>query len=58
MTDFSKKSDKDLHKMLREKREELRKIRFGVAQKRDPQAHANTRKEIAQIMTELTSRTK
>ncbi len=58
MTDFSKKSDKDLNKALREKREELRKIRFGVAEKRDPKAHKNSRKEIAQMLTELNSRTK
>lgn len=57
MTDFAKKSDKDLSKMLREKREELRKIRFGVAEKRDPKAHRNLRKEIAQMLTELNNRT-
>ncbi len=58
MTDFSKKSDKDLNKTLREKREELRKVRFGVAEKRDPKAHKNLRKEVARMLTELNSRTK
>ena len=58
MTDFAKKSDKDLNKTLREKREELRKIRFGVAQKRDPKAHRNIRKDVARMLTELNSRTK
>ena len=58
MTDFAKKSDKELNKALREQREELRKIRFGVAQKRDPKAHANIRKDIARMLTELNGRTK
>ena len=57
MNDFAKKTDKDLNKTLREKREDLRKIRFGVAEKRDPKAKRNIRKEIARVLTELNSRT-
>jgi len=58
MNDFAKKSDKDLNKTLREKREALRKIRFGVSEKRDPKALRNIKKDVARILTELTSRTK
>ncbi|XKT75223.1 MAG: 50S ribosomal protein L29 [Patescibacteria group bacterium UBA2103] len=58
MTDLAKKNDKDLNKLLREKQEDIRKIRFGVAEKKDPKAHKNVRKEIARIKTELNSRTK
>jgi ribosomal protein L29 len=58
MSDLAKKSDKDLSKMLREKREDLRKIRFGVAEKRDPKAHRNLRKDIARTLTEVNNRTK
>ena len=58
MEEFKKKSDKDLEKLLREKREELRKIRFNVAEKRNPKARRDTKKDIARIMTELALRAK
>jgi ribosomal protein L29 len=57
MNDFAKKTDKELNKTLREKREDLRKIRFGVAQKRDPKAMRNIKKDVARVLTELNSRT-
>lgn len=56
MKDLAKKNDKDLNKMLREKQEELRKVRFGVADKRNPHAYATLRKEVAQIKTEMNNR--
>ncbi|MBL1434211.1 50S ribosomal protein L29 [Candidatus Wolfebacteria bacterium] len=57
MKDITKKSDKDLQKTLREKREDLRKIRFNVSKKRDPKAARNIKKDVARILTELNSRT-
>lgn len=58
MEDVQKKSDKDLAKLLSEKREELRKVRFGVAEQRNPMAQRTLKKDIARIQTELTARTK
>lgn len=48
-------SKEDLVKLLSEKREELRKLRFEAAGARpkDSNAPAKVRKEIARIMTEL-----
>ena len=56
MSNFSKKNDTDLKKLLKEKQEALRKIRFGVAEKKDPKAHRELRKEIARMLTELQKR--
>lgn len=58
MTDFHKKSDKDLHKLLRDKREALREFRFGSAgsRTRNVRQGRNMRKEVAQILTELKQR--
>lgn len=49
------KSEKELTKVLNEKREDLRKIRFGFAgsTKHDTKGARNVRKEIARILTEL-----
>lgn len=60
MTDFKKKSVKDLEKLVREKREALREFRFKSAgsRTRNVREGRNTRKEIAQILTELNLRTK
>ena len=60
MTDFKKKSVKDLEKLLKEKREELRDFRFASAgsRTRNVREGRNTRKEIAQILTELNERNK
>jgi len=60
MADFKKKSVKDLEKLLKEKREELRDFRFSSAgsRTRNVREGRNTRKEVAQILTELNTRTK
>lgn len=60
MKDLQKKSVKDLEKMVAEKREELREFRFKSAgsRTRNVREGRNTRKEIAQILTELNLRTK
>jgi ribosomal protein L29 len=58
MKELKEKNEADLAKILSEKREELRKLRFGVAGSTMRNVHAgkNLRREIAQILTELTSR--
>lgn len=58
MTDFKNKNEKDLKKMLNEKREALRNFRFGIAgsKVRDVKEGKNTRREVARILTELNSR--
>jgi large subunit ribosomal protein L29 len=52
------KSTSDLEKLLVEKRDALRKFRFGVSgsKVRNIREGRNTRKEIAQILTELRER--
>lgn len=52
---YKDKSDSELHRILAEKREELRKLRFGVAgsKSRDTKKGKNVRKEIARVLTEL-----
>ncbi len=60
MKDIKKIDTKDLHKLVTDKRVELRTFRFsasGSAVKNVKQAR-NTRKEIARAMTELRSRSK
>lgn len=51
------KSEKELVKVLNEKREDLRKIRFGFAgsTKHDTKSARGVRKDIARILTELNS---
>ena len=58
MADFKNKNEKDLRKMLNEKRETLRSFRFGIAgsKVRDVKEGRNTRREVARILTELNSR--
>jgi len=58
MKELKEKNEADLTKLVHEKREELRKLRFGVAGSTMRNVHAgkNLRREIAQILTELTSR--
>ena len=58
MATHKEKSNKDLIKMLNEKREVLRKFRFGISgsKTRDVKEGKNSRKEVAQILTELNSR--
>jgi ribosomal protein L29 len=58
MIDIRKKSDTELDKMLAERREHLRQTRFDMTGTKitDVKDSANTRKEIARIMTELRAR--
>jgi ribosomal protein L29 len=55
---FTDKADAELVKLLAEKREELRKLRFGAAGARakDPSALGKLRKDIARIETIRTAR--
>ena len=54
-TDYKGKPEKDLTKALYEKREDLRKLRFGSAgsKTRNVMGAKNLKKDIARIMTEL-----
>jgi ribosomal protein L29 len=58
MKELREKNDADLTKLVAEKREELRKLRFGVAGSTMRNVHAgkNLRREVAQALTELTRR--
>ena len=58
--DYKEKKEGELHKILAEKRLELRKFRFGGSgsRARDTKKGKNLRKEIARILTELNSRVK
>lgn len=58
MKDLDKKTEKDLQKVLAEKREALRGFRFGSAgsKNKNVKEGVNTRKEIARILTELRQR--
>ncbi len=55
---YSKKNDKDLDKLLVERKEELRGFRFGIAgsKVRDVKTGKNLRKDIARILTEKNAR--
>lgn len=57
-TDLKKKIDKDLNKALSEKRAELREFRFSLSGSKikNIKKGRTLRKEIARILTELTSR--
>lgn len=56
-TNYKGKPKQDLIKTLGEKREDLRKIRFGTtgSKTRNVKEISSLRKEVARIMTELTS---
>ena len=56
-TSYKGKSKQDLAKSLGEKRVELRKLRFGTTgtKQRNVKENSTLRKEIARIMTELSS---
>lgn len=60
MSDLQKKDAADLMKLLDEKREDLRVMRFDLAgtSKKDVKKTANTKKEIARILTEVSARKK
>lgn len=57
-TSYIEKSQEELQKLLGERREELRKLRFTSAGARtqDTNASAKTRKDIARILTALTEK--
>jgi ribosomal protein L29 len=58
--DFKTKSDSDLQKTLKDKRQDLLNFRFDVSGsgKRNVKDAKNLKKEIAQILTELNVRAK
>jgi ribosomal protein L29 len=58
MADITKKSAEDLQKEIAEKREALRSFRFGGAgsRTRNVREGRNLRRDIARMMTELSSR--
>jgi len=60
MTELQQKNNGELVTYIDEKREELRKLRFGTAGSgmRNTKAIRNLRREIAQALTEVTARTK
>lgn len=57
---FSEKSAAELTKLLKEKRESLRTLRFSAAGSRpkDSNAPMKTRREIARVLTEIGNRAK
>ena len=60
MHDFKNKNRKDLMKTLYEKKDSLQTFRFSGAgsKSRNVKEGRNTRKDIARILTELTTQTK
>jgi len=58
MATHKEKNNKDLIKILHEKRDVLRKFRFGISgsKTRNVKEGKNERKEVARILTELNSR--
>jgi len=58
MTDFSKHTTADIEKEIAEKRGALKSFRFGEAgsRARNVREGRNLRKDIARLMTELSSR--
>ena len=57
---FSEKSAAELLKLLKEKRESLRTLRFSAAGSRPKDSHApmKTRRDIARVLTEMGKREK
>lgn len=58
MSAFENKSDKELEKLLAEKREELREMRFSLtgASGEDVRDKRQYKKDIARILTEMRER--
>ncbi len=58
MKEYKAKTEKDLTKLIAEKREVIRNFRFGStgSKTKNVKLGRTTRKEIARIMTELTIR--
>jgi ribosomal protein L29 len=59
-TDFTKKNPSELEALLKEKREELRTLRFSIAggRSKDGNSLRQVRADVARIMTELGKRVK
>ncbi len=60
ISELQQKNDADLTTFVREKQEELRKLRFGITGSGMRNSHAirNLRREIARALTLLTARSK
>ncbi|OGZ16363.1 MAG: 50S ribosomal protein L29 [Candidatus Lloydbacteria bacterium RIFOXYC12_FULL_46_25] len=58
ITDIRKLADKEIVKMLAEKREEVRQFRFDIAgsKAKNVKTGSNTKKDVARLLTELASR--
>ncbi len=58
--DLKNKSDKDLKKDLKDKRESVKNFRFGIAgsKVRNVKEGRDTKRQIAQILTETNARNK
>ena len=60
MSEYKNKTEKEIVKLLNDKREALKNYRFAVSgsKTRNVRDGRNTRKEIARLMTELSNRKK
>ena len=60
MNEINKQSDKELEKLLSERRAAVRRFRFDVSgsKAKNLKEGSNMRKDVARIMTELSSRNK
>lgn len=58
ITEIRKQSDKELEKLLAERRSAVRQYRFDItgSKSKDVKAGANARKDIARLLTELAAR--
>ena len=60
MSEHKNKTEKEIGKLINEKREALRSFRFAISgsKTRNLREGRNTRKDIARLMTELSDRKK
>lgn len=58
MSEHKNKTEKEINKLLNEKRESLRKFRFAISgsKTRNVREGRNIRKEVARLMTEIAGR--
>lgn len=58
MSEYKNKTEKEIAKLINDKREALRTYRFAISgsKTRNVREGRNTRKEIARLMTELADR--
>ena len=58
MSEYKNKTEKEIVKLLNDKREALRNYRFAISgsKTRNVREGRNTRKEIARLMTEMSGR--